>query len=56
MIFVLHRVENMVGKGIFSFSHNVFYQSQKEFLFFSDIYFVVCKCFEYGPVENFVVW
>ena len=34
---------------IFSFSHNVFYPSQKEFLFWSYIYFVVCKCFQFGP-------
>ena len=37
--------ENIVGKG-----ENTGYQSQKEFLFLSYIYFVVCKCFE------FVIW
>ena len=23
---------------------------------FNNIYFVVCKCFEFGRVQNFVVW
>ena len=54
--------ENIVGKGenaltsIFSFSHNVFYHFQNKFQFLGHIYFVVCKCFEFGPVLNFVVW
>ena len=44
--------ENIVGKGenavssIFSFFQDIFYQSQKEFLFLIYIYFVICKCFE----------
>ena len=48
--------ENIVGKGentgtsIFSFSHNVFYLSQNKFQFFSHIYFVVCKCFQFQTV------
>ena len=41
--------EKMLVTSIFSFSHNVFYQYQKEFLCLSDIYFVVCKCFQLGP-------
>ena len=55
--------ENIVGNGenagitsIFSFSHNVFYSSRNKFHFFSYIYFVVCKCFQYGPVQKFVIW
>ena len=42
--------------GIFSISHNIFYPSQKKYEFFGYIYFVVCKCFEFGQVENFVDW
>ena len=56
-------IENIVGKkekmlvtSIFSFCHNVFYQSQRELLFLSSIYFVVCKCFQFGPVKKFVIW
>ena len=43
--------ENIVGKAEnagnqhFSFSHNVLYQPQNEYLFLSCIYFVVCKWF-----------
>ena len=40
-----------LGKGENTpFSHNVFYPSLKEFLSLSYIYFVVCKCVEFGPV------
>ena len=28
----------------------------KQISIFSQIYFVVCKCFQFGPVENFVIW
>ena len=42
--------EKMLVTSIFSFSHNVFYPSQKEFLYLSYIYCVVCKCFQFGPV------
>ena len=45
--------ENIVT-SIFSFSHNVFYSSQNKFQFFCDIYFVICKCFQFGPVWKFV--
>ena len=31
-------------------NHSVFKQSQKDFLFFSYIYFVVCNFFQFGPV------
>ena len=40
----------MLVTSIFSFSHNVFYPTQNKFQFFSHIYFVVCKCFQFGPV------
>ena len=45
----------MLVSKIFSFSYNVLYQSHKEFLFLSYIYFVVCKCFQVGLVSKFVV-
>ena len=48
--------EKMLVTSIFSFSHNVFYPLQSNFLFFRHIYFVVCKCFNFGLVLNFVVW
>ena len=46
--------EKMLVTIIFSFSHSVFYQTQKEFLFSIYIYFILCKCFE--PISIFVVW
>ena len=48
--------EKMPVTNIFSFSHNVFYHSQNKFQFFSYIFIVVCKCFQFGPVQFFVVW
>ena len=52
--------ENIAGKGenagnqhitsIFSFSHNVFYSSETKFEIFIHIYFVVCKCLQFGPI------
>ena len=45
----------MLVTSIFPFSHNVFLPSQKEFLFLSYIYFVVCKCFQFEQVKNCVV-
>ena len=46
----------MLVTSIFSFSHNVFYHFQNKLQFLGYIYFVVCICFESGPVQNFVVW
>ena len=34
----------------------LFYPSQYKFQFFSNINFVVCRCFQIGPVYNFFVW
>ena len=54
--------ENIVRKGEiagtsnFSFSHNVFYSIKDRNYHFCYIYFVVCKCFQFGQVQNFVVW
>ena len=47
--------EKMLVTSIFSLSHNVFHPSQNLF-FFSNIHFVVCKCFQVRPVYNFAVW
>ena len=38
--------EKMLVTSIFSFSHNVFHPSQKEILYWSSVYFFVCKCFQ----------
>ena len=60
-ILTLKSFENIVGKGkmlvtsIFSFSNNGFYPSQNKYQFFSHLYFVVCKCSQFGPIWNFVV-
>ena len=54
--------ENIVGKGEiactsnFSFSHNVFYSIKDINYHFCYIQFVVCKCFQFGLVQNFVMW
>ena len=45
----------MLVTSIFSISHNVFYPSLSNFQFLSHIYFVICKCFQFGHVQNFVV-
>ena len=55
-------IENIVGKGenaggqYFLLSHNVFYPSEINFHIFSHICFVVCQCFQFGPIEKFVMW
>ena len=40
--------EKVLVTSIFSFSHKVFYPYQSKFQFLSHIYFVVCKCFQFG--------
>ena len=46
----------MLVTSIFPFSHNVFYRIKDRNHNFSNIRFVVGKCFEFCPVQNFVVW
>ena len=46
----------MLVTSIFSFSYNVFYPIKDRNHHFSYIYCVVCKCFQFGHVQNFVVW
>ena len=46
----------MLVTSIFSFSHNVFYPPIGSFPFLIYFYFVVCKCFEFGPVQKIVVF
>ena len=41
----------MLVTSIFSFSHIVFYSSQNKYKFFSYIYVVVCKCFQYSKAN-----
>ena len=58
--------ENIVGKGenagyqhvtsIFSFSNHVFYHIKDRNHHLCFVYFVVCKCFQFGHIQNFVVW
>ena len=43
------------GKSNLSFSHNVFYLIDRNY-HFCYTYFVVCKYFQFGLVQNFVVW
>ena len=48
--------EKMLVTSIFSYSHNVFYPSKNIFQLSNHIYFIICKCFQLGPVLIFVVW
>ena len=54
-------IENIVGIGENTGSQHLFFFHQcflpfSDQISFSDIYFVVCKCLEFGTVQNFVVW
>ena len=40
----------MLVTSIFSFPHNPFYPSRNKFDYLGYIYFVVCKCFQFGQV------
>ena len=42
--------EEILVASIFSLSHNVFYQAKNKFQTFSHIFFVICRCFQFGPV------
>ena len=46
----------MLVTSIFSVSHNVFYSICDKVQFLRYIYFVICKCFQFGAVQNFVVY
>ena len=48
--------EKMLVTSIFSFFHNVFYPFTDRNYHFSNNKFVVCKCFQFGQGQNFVVW
>ena len=48
--------EKMLVTSIFSFLNDVLYPMKGIFHVFSKIKFVVCKCFQFGQVQNFVVW
>ena len=54
--------ENVVGKGenagyqAFSFFPTMFSNHpEKNFMFFSYIYFVICECFQFWPVQKFAI-
>ena len=51
----LREKKKILVTGIFSFSHNVFYSIKDRNHHLSYIYFVVCKCFQLGLIQNFVV-
>ena len=46
----------MLVTSIFSFSRNVFHPIKDWNHHFSNLEFVVCKGFEFGPVKKIVVW
>ena len=46
----------MLVTSMFSFSHNVFYTIKDRNYHLCYIYFVVCKYFEFGQGQFFVVW
>ena len=45
-------MEKVLLTSIFSLSHNVFHPMEGINDKFSNIWFVVCKCFEFGPVQR----
>ena len=47
--------EKMLVTSIFSFSHNVFYPIKDRNHYLSFIYSVICKCFQFGHIQNLVV-
>ena len=60
--FVLEWDEKIVGKGEnagyqhFLLFLQCFLPSHKQISIMSYIYFLVCICFQFGPVQNFVLW
>ena len=48
--------QNIVDTSIFSFSHEVFYSNKERNYHLCNIYFVVCKCFQFGQGQIFVIW
>ena len=48
--------EKLLATDIFSFSHNVFYPIKNKNYKISNIWIIVCKCSEFGPVQKIVVW
>ena len=45
----------MLLTSIFSFSSSVFYPIKERNRHFNNIYFIACKCFKFGPWENYVL-
>ena len=48
--------EKMLVTSIFSFSNSVFYSIKEINHQLSNTEFTVCKCFQFGNVQNSVVW
>ena len=51
----LQEKEKMLVTSMFSFSHNVFFPIKDRNHHFSNNEFVVCKCFQFGPDQDFVL-
>ena len=52
----LWKKEKMLVTSIFSFLHNIFYPSWTKYEILSYNYIVICKYFQFRPVQNFVIW
>ena len=59
----MEALENIVRKGenagnqhFLLFPHSVFYSIKGRNHHYSNSSFVVCKCFQFAPVQRFVVW
>ena len=48
--------EKMFVISIFHFSHDLFYPVGDKNQCKSHIHVVVCKYFQFGPFENFIIW
>ena len=48
--------EKMPVTSIFFFSHNVFYPIKDRYHHLGNNQFVVCKCFQFGRGQDFVIW
>ena len=48
--------QNTVGKGENAGNHNVFFSIKDRYYDLCYIYFVVCKCIQFGQSQIFVVW
>ena len=52
LVKIVGKGENAGNQHFLFFPHNVFYPVKNRNHYFSNISFVICKCFEFGPVEK----